>query len=299
MFSLQANPCCARKRRYDSRFVSAPLIVIEAGKTERGYWQDLWRFRELFFLLYWRDLLVRYKQTVIGVLWAVIRPTLTMIIFTFIFSKLANMPSDGLPYPVMVLAGMLPWMFFSSSLSEASNSLIANANMLSKIYFPRLVLPASAVIVSFVDFLITLVLMGVLMAWYRVLPDWHLVALPLFAALGFFASMGASLWLAALNVKYRDFRYVIPFIVQFGMYVTPVGYPTEIVGQKYGALALRLYSLNPMVGVVNGFRWAIGGRENVPMDWTSLGLAVVIVAGLVISGLTYFRATEDGFADII
>jgi lipopolysaccharide transport system permease protein len=242
------------------------LIVIEAGKSERGYWRDIWRFRELFFFLSWRDILVRYKQTVIGVLWAVIRPFLTMLVLTFAFSKLANMPSDGLPYPVMVFAAMLPWLFFSSAMSEASNSLITNANMLSKIYFPRLIVPASAVIVSFADFLISLVIMAGLMAWY---------------------------------VKYRDFRYVVPFIVQFGLYLTPVGFPSEVVRQKYGAVAYHFYALNPMVGVINGFRWAVGGSAHVRMDWNSLLVSILVVLVIAVSGLRYFRATEENFADII
>jgi lipopolysaccharide transport system permease protein len=204
-----------------------------------------------------------------------------------------------LPYSVMVLAGTLPWLFFSSSLSEAGNSLVANANMMSKIYFPRVIVPASSVIVSLMDFLISLAIMAGLMIWYKVLPDWQILALPLFTLVGLFASLGASLWLAALNVKYRDFRYVIPFVVQFGLYVTPVGFPSELVRKKYGELAYQLYALNPMVGVINGFRWAIGGRVHVPMDWLSLLVSVVVVAIVTVSGLFYFRATEETFADII
>ncbi|HEY0257612.1 MAG TPA: ABC transporter permease [Candidatus Methylacidiphilales bacterium] len=275
------------------------LTVIEAGKTERGYWSDLWRYRELFFFLSWRDILVRYKQTAIGVLWAVIRPLLTMIVFTFVFRQLANVPSDGLPYAVMVYAGMLPWQFFSSSMSEASNSLIVGANMLSKIYFPRLIVPASAVIVSFVDFLISLVIMVGLMAWYEVVPGWQLITLPLFTLLGFFTSVGTSLWLSALNVKYRDFRYVIPFILQFGVYITPVGYPAALVRNKFGETAYHLYCLNPMVGVINGFRWSIGGSSHVVMDWSSVLISVLVVTVVTASGLRYFRATEETFADII
>jgi lipopolysaccharide transport system permease protein len=273
-------------------------LVIEAGKTERHYWADLWRYRELFFFLSWRDILVRYKQTVIGILWAVLRPLLTMIVFTVIFGKLAKMPSGGVPYPVLVYAAMLPWQFFSSSLSEASNSLISNANMLSKIYFPRIVMPASAVIVSLVDFLISLVILAALMVWYHVLPTWRLVALPLFTALAFLAAFGPSLWLAALNVKYRDFRYVIPFIVQFGLYVSPVGFSSDVVRQKFGETAYQFYSLNPMVGVIDGFRWAIAGNATT-LAWAGL-LASVVVTGLLLgSGLRYFRATEKTFADII
>jgi lipopolysaccharide transport system permease protein len=274
-------------------------LVIEAGKSESGYWADLWRFRELFFFLSWRDILVRYKQTVIGILWAIIRPLLTMLIFTFIFKRLANMPSDGLPYAVMVSAGQVPWQFFSSSLTEASNSLITNAPMLSKIYFPRLIIPASAVIVSFFDFLISLVILAGVMAWFHVVPDWHIVLLPVFALLGFFASFGTSLWLAALNVKYRDFRYVIPFVVQIGQYVTPVGYAAEMIQKKFNPTVSWLYSLNPMVGVINGFRWAIGGNLNVALDLTSVAISVAVVITVSVSGLWYFRRTEQNFADII
>ena len=274
-------------------------LVIEAGKTERHYWADLWRYRELFFFLSWRDILVRYKQTVIGVLWAVLRPLLTMVVFTIIFGKLAKMPSGGIPYPVLVCAAMLPWQFFSSSLTEASNSLIVNANMLSKIYFPRIVVPASAVIVSFVDFLISVVILAALMVWYAVAPNWRLVALPLFTALGLFASLGAGLWLAALNVKYRDFRYVIPFIVQFGLFVSPVGFSSSVVRDKFGDTVYQLYSLNPMVGVIDGFRWAIGGPATGSLNWNGVLISVLMVILITTSGLRYFRATEKTFADII
>ena len=275
------------------------LIVIEAGKTERGYWADVWRYRELFFFLSWRDILVRYKQTVIGVLWAVIRPVLTMIVFTLVFQKLAAMPSDGLPYAVMIYAGMLPWQFFSSSMAEASNSLISNANMLSKIYFPRLIVPASAVIVSFVDFLIAMVIMAGLMVWYGVVPNWQIVTLPVFVLLAFFVSTGIGLWLAAVNVKYRDFRYVVPFIVQFGIYATPVGYASSIVRDKGGNVAFYLYSLNPMVGVIDGFRWAIGGNAGVTLDPYSVLISLVVTTIIAATGLRYFRSTEESFADII
>jgi len=277
-------------------------LVIEAGKTERHYWADLWRYRELFFFLSWRDILVRYKQTVIGVLWAVLRPVLTMVVFTVVFGKLAKMPSEGLPYPVFVYAAMLPWQFFSSALAEASNSLISNANMISKIYFPRLVIPASAVIVCFVDFLISAVILVGLLAWYHVTPNARLFMLPLFTLLAFLASFGISLWLAALNVKYRDFRYLIPFIVQFGLYASPVGFGSAVVRAKCaeltnGDLIYRLYSLNPMVGVIDGFRWALG--SNVPFDIASLFTSLAVTALLLFSGVKYFRATEKAFADII
>ncbi|MGA2852689.1 MAG: ABC transporter permease [Verrucomicrobiota bacterium] len=276
-------------------------LVIEAGKTERAYWSDLWRYRELFFFLSWRDILVRYKQTVIGVLWALIRPALTIAIFTVLFGKMAKLPSDGLPYAVFVCAGNLPWQFFATAMSEASNSLVANANMLGKIYFPRLVVPASAVIVAFVDLLISLVILAGLMAWYHVVPTWRMAALPLFTALGLGAALGIGFWLAALNVKYRDFRYVIPFIVQFGFFASPVGFGSSWVFQKLfdvksGEFLYALYQLNPMVGVIDGFRWAMGGQAG--LSW-SVTTSILVVALMVISGLRYFRSTEKTFADII
>jgi lipopolysaccharide transport system permease protein len=272
-------------------------LTIEAGKTERHYWADLWRYRELFFFLSWRDILVRYKQTVIGVLWAVLKPLLTMIVFTVIFGKLAKMPSEGMPYPVFVYVAMLPWQFFSSALAEASNSLLTNANMISKIYFPRLVVPASAVIVCFVDFLISGVILVGLLAWYHDFPTWRVVLLPAFTVLAFLASFGISLWLAALNVKYRDFRYIIPFIVQFGLYVSPVGFSSTTVSDKAGVLAGQLYALNPMVGVIDGFRWVFG--SDAPFDAYGLLVSLGVTALLLFTGVKYFRATEKAFADII
>ena len=273
-------------------------LVIEAGKAERTYWADVWRYRELFFFLSWRDILVRYKQTVIGVLWAVIRPLLTTVVFTIIGSKLAKLPSDGLPYPVLVFSAMLPWQFFASALSEASNSLINNATMLSKIYFPRLIVPASAVIVSLIDFFISVGILAAIMAWYHVTPTWRMLALPGFTVLAFFAAFGPSLWLAALNVKYRDFRYVIPFIVQFGLYVSPVMFSSSVIRAKLGDTVAQFYCLNPMVGVIDGFRWALGGEADRYLG-TNLLVAVAMTALLLFSGLKYFRATEDNFADII
>jgi lipopolysaccharide transport system permease protein len=278
-------------------------LVIEAEHAESAYWSDLWRYRELFFFLSWRDILVRYKQTTIGILWAVIRPLLTIVIFTVVFGKLAQMPSGGIPYPILVCAAALPWQFFASGMSEASNSLIANANMLNKIYFPRLIVPASAVIVSFTDLLISLVILAAFMAGYHVMPTWRLCALPLFTALAMFAALGAGFWLSALNVKYRDFRYVIPFIVQFGFFLSPVGFSNEVIVQrlglvKFGEAIYLLYSMNPMVGVINGFRWAVGG-QTVAMDWNSVAISVLVVTLITVSGLRYFRATEETFADII
>jgi lipopolysaccharide transport system permease protein len=271
------------------------VIIIEPGRHERNYWQDLWRYRELFRVLAWRDLAVRYKQTVIGVAWAVIRPLLTMVVFTVIFGRVAKLPSDGnAPYSLMVFAGMLPWTFFSTGLSEASNSLVINANLISKVYFPRLIVPTATVVVAFVDFLITFVMLVALMAWYRFVPSWRMIALPGFVGLAFIASMGPSLWITALNVKYRDFRYVIPFIVQFGLYVSPVGFSSNVVPEKWRLL----YSLNPMVGVIDGFRWCIlGGQSHLYLP----GLAAsVLIAGFFLwFGIHRFRRTEKSFADLI
>ena len=269
-------------------------LIIEPGRSEMHYWKDLWRYRELFWFLSWRDILVRYKQTAIGIAWSVIRPFLTMIVFTVIFGRIAKLPSEGVPYPIMVFAAMLPWQFFSNSLSECSSSLISNANLLTKVYFPRLVVPASAVIVSLVDFFISFAILAILMVWYGFVPDWRFLTLPLFLGLAFATSFGFGLWFAALNVKYRDFRYIVPFIVQFGLYVSPVGFSSNVVPEKWRFL----YSLNPMVGVIDGFRWAIlGGKAQLywPGFWLSTALTVLVF----LLGVRYFRNTERAFADII
>ena len=269
--------------------------IIEAGKSERQYLRDIWNYKDLFYFLAWRDVLVKYKQTVIGVLWAVIRPLLTAIVFTVIFGKVAKLPADGdVPYPVMVFAAMLPWQFFASSLSESSNSVIANANMVSKIYFPRLIIPVSAVIVCFVDFIISFVIMLGVMAWYSFIPDIKILLMPLFLIMAILAAIGPSLWLAALNVKYRDFRYIVPFLVQFGLYISPVGFSTSVVPEKWRLL----YSLNPMVGVIDGFRWCMLGGE-AQIYWPGLWLSLSLVFIMFFSGLWYFRKTEKGFADYI
>jgi lipopolysaccharide transport system permease protein len=269
-------------------------IVIEAGRTERQYWQDLWRYRELFYFLAWRDILVRYKQTAIGIAWALIRPFLTMVVFTVVFGQLAKLPSPGVPYPILVFAGMLPWQFFSNALSESSSSLVTNSNLISKVYFPRLIVPTSAVIVSFVDFMISgMILLG-LMAWYNFIPDWRILTLPLFILIAFIASMGVGLWLAALTVEYRDFRFVVPFIVQFGLYISPVGFSSSIVPEKWRLI----YSLNPMVGVIDGFRWAIlGGDAKLYLPGFALSLSLVFL--LLWTGILYFRRMEKTFADVI
>lgn len=269
-------------------------IIIEAGRTEGQYWRDLFRYRELFYFLAWRDVLVRYKQTVIGILWAVLRPLLTMLVFVFIFRKIAKLPSGGMPYPVMVFAGMLPWQLFASSLTEGSTSLITNANLISKVYFPRLIIPAGAVIVSFVDFAISAGLLALLMIFYHVWPTWYLLTLPLFTLLALVASTGAGLWLAALNVEYRDFRYIVPFLVQFGLYVSPVGFSSALVPEKWRLL----YSLNPMVGVIDGFRWAISGGAS-PIFLPGLIASLGVTSLLLVVGVWHFRRMERTFADTI
>ena len=269
-------------------------LTIEAGKTERLYWKDIWKYRELLYFLAWRDLLVRYKQTVVGIAWSLIRPLLTMLILTWVFGKLGKMPSGGVPYGLLVLCGMLPWQFFSTALSECGNSLVANSNLISKVYFPRLIVPASSVITSMVDFLISGAFLVGMMIWYRFVPPATIVLLPLFVVLAFAASFGAGLWIAALMVKYRDFRFIVPFIVQFGLYVSPVGFRTDVVPEQWRLL----YSLNPMVGVIDGFRWCVLGGEQ-SIYWPGVALSVLGVAILVVTGIWYFRHTERTFADVI
>lgn len=271
-----------------------PRLVIEAGRSEQQYWKDLWRYRELFYFLAWRDILVRYKQTAIGLAWALIRPFLTMIVFTIVFGGIAKLPSGGVPYPILVFSALLPWQFFANALSECSGSLIGNANLLSKVYFPRLIIPVSAVIVSFVDFLVSGIILLGLMAWYAFVPSWRILTLPLFIAIACAAAMGAGLWLAALTVKYRDFRYVVPFIVQFGLYISPVGFSSSVVPPQWQLL----YSLNPMVGVIDGFRWAILGNT-ATLNPIGFGLSLGLVGLMLITGVMYFRKVERTFADVI
>ncbi|MGH1393715.1 MAG: ABC transporter permease [Trichormus sp.] len=276
------------------KIIAKQELIIEAGRTEQQYWKDLWRYRELFYFLAWRDILVRYKQTAIGIAWALIRPFLTMVVFTVVFGQLAKLPSQGAPYPILVFSAMLPWQFFANSLSECSNSLITNANLISKVYFPRLVVPTSAVVVSFVDFMISGMILLALMAWYNFVPSWRILTLPFFIIIAFAASMGAGLWLASLNVQYRDFRYIVPFIVQFGLYISPVGFSSSVVPEQWRFI----YSLNPIVGVIDGFRWAIlGGESNLYLPGFVLSLILVFL--LFVSGIWYFRKMERKFADVI
>jgi lipopolysaccharide transport system permease protein len=270
-------------------------IIIKAGQKDSRYWIDLWEYRELFQVLAWRDLSARYKQTAIGVAWTVIRPLLSMIVLTIIFGHIAHLPSDGAaPYALMVFAGMLPWTLYSTGLTEAANSLINNVNLISKIYFPRMIVPTSSIVVAFVDFLISFVILGAMMIWFGFLPNWQIVFLPFFILLAFLASLGPSLWFAALNVRYRDFRYIIPFIVQFGMYVTPVGFSSSVIPEEWRLI----YALNPMVGVIDGFRWCLLGGDS-PLNLSSLGLSLAVTVFFLWFGVRQFRAIERSFADII
>ena len=271
------------------------IIILEKNSKKNNYWKDIWQYRELFYILAWRDISVRYKQTVFGVLWAILRPFLTMLAFTIVFNRLAKLPSEGnAPYSLMVFAGLLPWTLFSTSLAEASNSLIGNANMISKVYFPRLIIPSATVITSFIDFLVSLVLMFALMLYYQYMPGWQIVFLPFFMLLAFLASLGPGLWVTGLNVKYRDFRYIVPFVVQFGLYISPVGFSINVVPEKYRLI----YSLNPMVGVIDGFRWCVLGGS-VKMYWPGFYLSLAVITVFLWIGLSSFRRLEKSFADLI
>ena len=270
-------------------------LIIEPGLAERHYWRDLWRYRELFYVLAWRDVAVRYKQTIIGLAWALLQPFFTMVVFTVVFGKLARMPTEGdTPYALLVYAGLLPWQFFASALSSASGSLIGNANLISKVYFPRLIVPTAAVVTSFIDFLISFGILVLLMLWYQFWPGWQILTLPGFVLMAFLASLGPGLWITALNVKYRDFRYVIPFIVSMGLYVSPVGFSSSVIPEQWRLL----YALNPMVGVIDGFRWAIlGGAAHI--YWPGFILSWGLIACFLWLGIRQFRRMERSFADFV
>jgi lipopolysaccharide transport system permease protein len=270
-------------------------LVIEPGRSEKNYWSDLWRYRELFYILAWRDISVRYRQTAIGVIWAVLRPFLAMVIFTVVFGRIAKMPSNGIPYPILVFTAMLPWQFFSNALLETSQSLIVNTNLISKIYFPRLIIPAGTVITSLVDLFISTVLLGILMACFRFTPDWRIITLPLFTVLAFFAALGPGLFLTALNVRFRDFRIVVPFIAQFGLFISPVGFSSDVIPEQWRLV----YALNPMVGIIDGFRWAICRGGTGPFYLPGFAVSLITITAFLLIGFWYFRKTEKAFADII
>jgi lipopolysaccharide transport system permease protein len=269
-------------------------IIIEPGRTIKNYWTDLWRYRELLGFLAWRDILVRYKQTVIGVVWSIINPLVTMVVFTIVFGKLAKLPSDGIPYPILVYSALLPWQFFANSLSRSSESTLGNANLISKIYFPRLILPMSSIVVSLIDFAISFGMFLVLMGYYQFVPSWKIVLFPSLMIIALFAGLGLGSWFAALNVKYRDFRYLVPFIVQFGLFISPVGFSSSIVPQKWRLL----YSLNPMVGVIDCFRWAILGKA-VNLYLPGFLISMFLTLLIFFLGVRFFVKAENDFADVI
>jgi lipopolysaccharide transport system permease protein len=273
-------------------------LILEAGRTEQQYWHDLWRYRELFYVLAWRDISVRYKQTTIGVLWALIQPLSQMLILTFVFGKLANLPSGGVPYALLCIAGQLPWNFFSNALTASTGSLSSSAGMISKIYFPRMIVPASAVVTTTVDFFVAMLIMVCVMIYYQYLPPAQVVFLPFFIVLAFLAALGPGLLITALTVKYRDVRFTIPFIVQIGFYISPVAYFSNLISDKYGPVARLIYSLNPVVGVIDGFRWCLLGGGN-KIYFPGLGVSVVVTAFFLVVGIRYFRGTEKTFADVL
>lgn len=271
-------------------------IIIEAGQSEKNYWKDLWKYKELFYILSWRDIKVRYKQTTIGLLWAIIRPFLTMVVFTVVFGNLAGMNNDkSTPYSIVVLAGLLPWQFFSTAFASASESLILNSNLLTKVYFPRLIVPISSIVTNFVDFLISFFILFLLMIYYHYLPSWHVIFLPFFILLTILLSCGVGIYFAVLNVKYRDFRYVTPFIVQIGLYVSPVGFSSNVVPEKWQLI----YNLNPMVGIIDGFRWCIlGNKADSPLS-INFFVSIILIFLILFFSVYKFRKMEKTFADII
>lgn len=270
------------------------VLILEPGRADRHYWRDLWAYRELFAILAWRDVAIRYKQTVIGILWAVLRPFLTMVVFTVVFGQIADLPTEGAaPYPVMVFAGMLPWYLFATILGDASNSLVGNTHLVGKVYFPRLIIPSSSAVVALVDFAVSLLVLAGIMIWFAFWPTPRILLLPVFVAIAVLASLGPAYLITALNVKYRDFRFIIPFILQFGLFLSPVGFSSSVVPDQWRLL----YSLNPMVGVIDGFRWCILGESAI--YWPGFALSLLVLALLFWLGIRYFRRTERSFADLL
>ncbi|HEX9048350.1 MAG TPA: ABC transporter permease [Verrucomicrobiae bacterium] len=287
--------------------MAATKLILEPGRSAENYWRDLYHYRELFFILAWRDVIVRYKQTVAGASWALLQPLMSIVIMTVIFGSVAGLPAEnGAPYAVMVCAAILPWQFFANALSLASQSVVNNANLISKIYFPRMIVPASSIVVSLVDFLVACSILAGLMAWYHFSPSWRMLALPALVALAMAAALGPGLIVTALTVLFRDFRMLIPFAIQFGLYVCPVAYSSQVIhaklitrfGMSLGEKLFLLYSLNPMVGVIDGFRWAILGNANA-FYWPGFLLSTALVSALLVLGVFYFRKTERAFADVI
>jgi lipopolysaccharide transport system permease protein len=275
--------------------VKTDYLIIEPGALSRHFWKDVWNYRELFFVLAWRDVSVRYKQTAIGLLWAIVRPFLTMVVFTVIFGRLAGLPSEaGVPYALLVFAALLPWNLFSTAFSEAGNSLIGNSNLISKVYFPRMIVPAVAVVTSLVDFIISLAILFGLMVWYQFIPSWQILLLPLFIVMTALAAFGPGLYFSSMTAKYRDFRLVMPFAIQLGMYVSPVGFSSSIVPEQWRLL----YNLNPLVGMIDGVRWCIL-RGETAVDWYGVLVSVAVIMLMLWFGARQFRRTEKNFVDVI
>lgn len=270
------------------------MVRLQAGGSAQSYWSDVFRYRELFAVLAGRDITVRYKQTVIGILWAVLRPLLTMMVFTFVFGRIANLPSEGAPYPLLVFCGMVPWFFFASSISESSGSLVANANLLSKVYFPRILIPISSILVAAVDFIIAMILLIAIMIFFEFLPSWRLLTLPIFLIIALGAAIGLGLCFSALNIRYRDFQFIVPFLLQLGIYVSPIGFSSSVVPEQWRLV----YALNPMVGVIEGFRWAVLG-DAFELRWDMLAVSGGVAAVLLCAGVLFFRRFERGIADVI
>ncbi len=269
------------------------VLVIEANRTGLLYLRDFWNYRELFFTLAWRDIVVRYKQTIVGILWTILRPLATMIIFTVVFGKIAKLPSDaGVPYVLMVFAGMLPWQFISGTITTGSDALVGNAGLISKVYFPRMIIPTARIIMALVELLINSVIFAVLFAWFRYVPNWHLVFLPLFLMMGILLALGVTYFISSLNVKYRDFQYVVPFVVQLGLYISPIGFSSSVVPEKWR----QIYACNPVVGIVDGVRWCLFGS---PLMTESVIAAAVISVLVFLFGIWFFRKMESEFADFI
>ena len=270
-------------------------IIIEADRPSANYWSDLWRFRELLHVLAWRDLSVRYKQTVVGVAWAVIRPLLSVIVFSIVFGKLARLETGvSDPYPIIVFSGLLPWMFFATALTDASNSLLANSSLITKVYFPRAILPTSAIAVALADMLVSVCMLLGMMVWFQYVPSWRIVFLPFMIVFLFLAVVGPALWTSAQTVKFRDFRFVIPFLVQLGFYISPVGFQSSVVPKNWQLI----YALNPVVGIIDGFRWCILSSDP-PFPFLSLSISFLITAFTLWAGVNHFRRTENEFADVI
>ncbi|MDF9392301.1 MULTISPECIES: ABC transporter permease [Methylococcus] len=273
---------------------SHPEIIIEAGKSERHYWRDVWRYRELFYFLAWRDILVRYKQTAIGLAWALVRPLFTIIVFTLIFGRLARLPSEGAPYAALVLVGMIPWQFFASAVNEASLGLANKENIITKVYFPRIIIPISGVIVNLVELAVGLAMLAVLLAWQQVAVTLNILFLPLILLLALLLTFGCAVWVSALSVRFRDFRQIVPFALQMGLYISPIAYSAAIIPERWRAW----YALNPFTGIIEGLRWSVFANSPTPPVQElaiSLGMATLATA----SGIAYFRSIEKRFAELL